>query len=290
MSLNRRQKLLNCPFVTQFRGKTKLTSVEFMHIWRQYDQDHNGYIESQELQQFLKDLIKEGINKEVNDNDKEFKRYKNDLLEFCDSNNDGRIEMEELALVLPVEENFLRQFRRSSELSASDFMKVWHHYDADNSGYLEEDEMKGLVRDVLRRGKDSVSLTDVENYTRGALEVFDLNNDGKLDLKETQMMLPVEDNFFLQFGTKTKLSRKEFQSVFNHYDKDNNGYIEDYELEGLLKDLVQVDGKDMTVRVIERLKKDLLSLCDRNKDGRLQMDELASFFCYDRSKSLPGRK
>ncbi|EDV26072.1 uncharacterized protein TRIADDRAFT_55805 [Trichoplax adhaerens] len=218
----------------------------------------NGYIESQELQQFLKDLIKEGINKEVNDNDKEFKRYKNDLLEFCDSNNDGRIEMEELALVLPVEENFLRQFRRSSELSASDFMKVWHHYDADNSGYLEEDEMKGLVRDVLRRGKDSVSLTDVENYTRGA--------------------------------TKTKLSRKEFQSVFNHYDKDNNGYIEDYELEGLLKDLVQVDGKDMTVRVIERLKKDLLSLCDRNKDGRLQMDELASFFCYDRSKSLPGRK
>ena len=42
----------------------------------------------------------------------------------------------------------------------------------------------------------------------------------------------------------------------------------------------------MTIETIESLKKNLLRFCDRNKDGRLQKDELASFLCYDRSKTL----
>lgn len=43
----------------------------------------------------------------------------------------------------------------------------------------------------------------------------------------------------------------------------------------------------MTIESIEHLKKNLLRMCDRNRDGRLQKDELASFLCYDRSKALP---
>ena len=49
----------------------------------------------------------------------------------------------QLAQLLPMEENFLLLFRFDNPLESSvEFMKLWHQYDTDNSGYIEADELK----------------------------------------------------------------------------------------------------------------------------------------------------
>lgn len=69
------------------------------------------------------------------------------FLEAYDDNQDGKIDIRELAQLLPMEENFLLLFRFDNPLDSSvEFMKIWREYDSDNSGYIEADELK--VRSV----------------------------------------------------------------------------------------------------------------------------------------------
>lgn len=70
------------------------------------------------------------------------------FLEAYDDNQDGKIDIRELAQLLPMEENFLLLFRFDNPLESSvEFMKIWREYDSDNSGYIEADELK--VRENL---------------------------------------------------------------------------------------------------------------------------------------------
>lgn len=65
------------------------------------------------------------------------------FLEAYDDNQDGKIDIRELAQLLPMEENFLLLFRFDNPLESSvEFMKIWREYDSDNSGYIEADELK----------------------------------------------------------------------------------------------------------------------------------------------------
>lgn len=67
------------------------------------------------------------------------------FLEAYDDNQDGKIDIRELAQLLPMEENFLLLFRFDNPLESSvEFMKIWREYDSDNSGYIEADELKVL--------------------------------------------------------------------------------------------------------------------------------------------------
>lgn len=69
------------------------------------------------------------------------------FLEAYDDNQDGKIDIRELAQLLPMEENFLLLFRFDNPLESSvEFMKIWREYDSDNSGYIEADELK--VKDL----------------------------------------------------------------------------------------------------------------------------------------------
>lgn len=65
------------------------------------------------------------------------------FLEAYDDNQDGKIDIRELAQLLPMEENFLLLFRFDNPLESSvEFMKIWREYDTDNSGHIEADELK----------------------------------------------------------------------------------------------------------------------------------------------------
>jgi len=73
------------------------------------------------------------------------------FLEAYDDNKDGKIDIRELAQLLPMEENFLLLFRFDNPLDSSvEFMKLWRRYDADNSGILEKDEARKLVTDIAQ--------------------------------------------------------------------------------------------------------------------------------------------
>ncbi|KXJ83741.1 hypothetical protein RP20_CCG002519 [Aedes albopictus] len=163
-------------FMRQYRDPEsrelkKLSANQFMDVWSHYDRDGNGYIEGTELDGFLK--------------------------EFVSSANATDLGPE-LAQLLPMEENFLLLFRFDNPLESSvEFMKIWREYDSDNSGYIEADELKNFLRDLLKEAKkiNDVSEDKLIEYTDTMLRVFDANKDGRLQLSEMAKLLPVKENF-----------------------------------------------------------------------------------------------
>ncbi|XP_052060844.1 calbindin-32-like isoform X5 [Mytilus californianus] len=275
-------------FLRQFRDlKTRefkqITAAQFMDVWNHYDDDGNGYIEGKELDGFLVELVtsinKEDVGPEVL-SPTALEDAKQLVLNAFDENSDGRIDIAELAQILPTEETFLLLFRRDNPLESSvEFMKVWKEYDKDRSGYIEADELKTFLYDLLKRCKRQGDVTEEQmiTYTDTVLKLFDRNGDGKLQFSELAKLLPVKENFLCRpvFKNANRLTTDDIDRVFSLYDRDNNGNIEDEELCGFLKDLMELVEEDYDEEDLLECKEILLEKCDLNHDGKINKKELA---------------
>jgi len=265
------------PYVTCFKGQNEIDSPTFVEIFQKYDQDGNGFIESHELDNFLRDLQQENPK----NNKSDFEKFKRSILDNYDHDHDGRIGMAELSKILPTEDNFLLHFRQSTKLHVADFMKIWYHYDVDRSGFLEREELKGFLFDLLKKTSDKEKdhLQKLDDYTEVILELFDVNKDNKIELCELSKILPVEENYLSKFQADAELTKDEFNDLFRHYDQDNNGHIEDSELMGFIRDVLARTGKEPTTTALEKYRQNILSVCDSDNDGRLSSKELAMLLC-----------
>uniref|UniRef100_A0A8C6JYK3 Uncharacterized protein n=1 Tax=Melopsittacus undulatus TaxID=13146 RepID=A0A8C6JYK3_MELUD len=283
----------------------ELTASQFLDVWRHFDSDGNGYIEGKELENFFQEL--EGARKGVGVDSK------NDILgdkmkEFMhkyDRNADGKIEMAEvrgagpmahgalmspshlmlvtspmlvppqclyppqcscplrclcspqLAQILPMEENFLLCFRQHVG-SSSEFME-------------------GFLSDLLKKANRPYNEPKLQEYTQTILRMFDMNGDGKLGLSEMSRLLPVQENFLLKFQG-VKLSLEEFNAIFAFYDKDGSGFIDENELDALLKDLYEKNKKEMSIQQLTSYRKSIMNLSDA---GKLYRKELEIVLCSE---------
>ncbi|XP_054291017.1 calbindin-32-like [Macrosteles quadrilineatus] len=174
----------------QSRELKKLSANQFMEVWSHYDKDGNGYIEGTELDGFLREFVSSANAENVSPeavSDAMLVELKQCFMEAYDDNQDGKIDIRELAQLLPMEENFLLLFRFDNPLESSvEFMKIWREYDTDGSGYIEADELKNFLRDLLKEAKkiNDVSEDKLIEYTDTMLQVFDANKDGRLKLSE----------------------------------------------------------------------------------------------------------
>lgn len=265
------------PWELEFNGDTKLTSEEFVKVFKEFDKDGNGYIEADELDQFLVTLLQEtGNEKPSPDEMAKFKEY---ILEQYDDNCDGKISMTELENILPTEENYLNQFReefQAEKLDSIQFIKIWNHYDSDKSGYLEGEEIEAFLKDMLEQQGSSPSPQRISDYKDFIMDRYDENKDGKIGLKELSRILPENDNFFAKFQGKPALSRDDFNAVFDHYDTDNSGEIEDSELLVLLRDvMIRMGMEPDDSQELEKMRDVVLGVSDKNNDGKLSRSELA---------------
>ncbi|XP_078607076.1 calretinin-like isoform X3 [Branchiostoma floridae x Branchiostoma japonicum] len=288
-------------FLAKYTGD--LTSAQFMEVWDHFDKDGNGFIEGKELDDFFRELARQKGGKQPSD--QEISDMREAIMLKFDDNKDGRISMNEMSSILPMEESFLLLFRQQVGTSV-EFMEIWRKYDADCSGYIESEELRSFLTDLLSKAGKDVTEDKLAEYVETILKMFDSNNDRKLELKEMAQLLPVKENFLTQFQG-SRVSREEFDKIFAHYDKDKSGTIEDSELCGLLKDLMEhgekdtshlpqtlsVEGllgwlqklkarltnKELDAKVLEENKELLLKICDIDKDGRLSKDELAMLLC-----------
>ncbi|XP_065349365.1 calbindin-32 isoform X3 [Cloeon dipterum] len=274
-------------FMRQFRDPEtrdlkKLSANQFMDVWSHYDKDGNGYIEGTELDGFLKEFVSSANSSDVGPeavSDAVLAELKQCFLEAYDDNQDGKIDIRELAQLLPMEENFLLLFRFDNPLESSvEFMKIWREYDTDGSGFIEADELKNFLRDLLREAKkiNDVSEDKLIEYTDTMLQVFDANKDGRLQLSEMAKLLPVRENFLCRsiFKGATKLTKEDIERVFALYDRDNNGSIENEELRGFLKDLLELVKKDYDAVDLQEFEETILRGCDYNQDGKISKKEL----------------
>uniref|UniRef100_A0AAR2JQM4 Calbindin n=1 Tax=Pygocentrus nattereri TaxID=42514 RepID=A0AAR2JQM4_PYGNA len=231
----------------------EISASQFLDIFHHYDNDGNGYIEGKELQNFIKELqqARKQAGLELTDQMRAF-------VEEYEKNADGKIDIIELVQILPTEENFLLFFRQQLK-SCTEFMEAWRNYDADHSGYIEADELKNFLRDLLQRAKKPYDEKKLEEYTLTTLKIFDSNNDGKLCLSEMARLLPDQENFLLKF-------------------QDRNGYMDENELDALLKGLCEKNKKVLEVSKIPIYKKAIMALSD---GGKLYRTELALVLCED---------
>ncbi|XP_076371001.1 calbindin-32-like isoform X2 [Tachypleus tridentatus] len=246
-------------FMRQFRDRNtrklnNLTSAQFMEVWSHYDADGNGYIEDQELDNFLREFVSSVNTSDIGPemlSESMLEELKKCFMEAYDDNQDGKIEIRELAQLLPLEESFLLLFRFDNPLESSvEFMKIWREYDIDGSGFIEANELK--------------------------LNIFDANKDGKLQLSEMAKLLPVKENFLCRsvFKGCSKLTREDIERVFALYDRDKNGKIENEELKGFLKDLLELVKKDYDAQDLMHFQETILYGCDLNRDGKINKKEL----------------
>merc|ERR1719300_921896 len=251
-----------------------------MNVWEHYDADGNGFIEGEELNAFLKEFIA-SVNSDDNIQVSEevFEDLKGTFMDVYDDNKDGKIDIREMAQLLPMEENFLLLFRFDNPLESSvEFMKLWYQYDTDASGFIEADELKNFLRDLLSEAHKAQEVTEDKliEYTDTMLQVFDSNKDGKLQLSEMAKLLPVKENFLNRqiFKDSAKLTKEDIERVFALYDRDGNGTIENEELRGFLKDLLELVKKDYDAADLRDFEETIMKGCDFNHDGKISRKEL----------------
>uniref|UniRef100_A0A6Q2X5P3 Calbindin n=1 Tax=Esox lucius TaxID=8010 RepID=A0A6Q2X5P3_ESOLU len=220
----------------------EISASQFLDIFHHYDNDGNGYIEGKELESFIKELqqARKQAGLELTDKMRAF-------VEEFQTNADAKIGIIELVQILPTEENFLLFFRQQLK-SCTEFMQAWRRYDADHSGYIEADELKNFLKDLLQKAKKPYDEKKLDEYTHTTVCILSI------------------------------LLKKEFNKIFELYDQDENGYMDENELDALLKDLCEKNKKVLEVSKISTYKTAIMALSD---GGKLYRTELALVLCAE---------
>ncbi|XP_001517079.2 secretagogin isoform X1 [Ornithorhynchus anatinus] len=259
--------------------RPQLDAAAFLHIWKRFDADDNGYIEGKELDAFFHHLLKKLCPTDEEAGEK-LQKIKDQFMATYDVSADGRLQIQELAnMVLPEDENFLLLFRRETPLDNSvEFMQIWRKYDADSSGFISATELRDFLRDLLLKHKKAISAAKLENYTDTMMKIFDKNKDGRLDLNDLARILALQENFLLQFqmdACTTEERKRDFEKIFAHYDVSQTGALEGPEVDGFVKDMMELVKPSISGVDLDKFREILLRHCDVNKDGKIQKTELA---------------
>ncbi|XP_024065310.1 secretagogin [Terrapene carolina triunguis] len=257
----------------------QLDAAGFLHVWQRFDADDNGYIEGKELDNFFHHLLKKlGTSDAITE--EKLQRVKERFMSAYDVTADGRLQIHELAyMILPEDENFLLLFRRETPLDNSvEFMRIWRKYDADSSGFISAGELKDFLGDLFLQHRKMIPEAKLEEYTDTMMKIFDKNKDGRLDLNDLARILALQENFLLQFKMDacSKEERKnDFEKIFAHYDVSKTGELEGPEVDGFVKDMMELVKPSISGVDLDKFRQILLHHCDVNKDGKIQKSELA---------------
>ncbi|NXQ91556.1 SEGN protein, partial [Nyctibius grandis] len=235
----------------------------------------NGYIEGKELDNFFHHLL-EKLGPEVKE---KIQRMKEQFMSAYDVTTDGRLQIQELAnMILPDDENFLLLFRRETPLDNSvEFMRIWRSYDADSSGFISAGELKDFLRDLFLQHNKTIPEVKLEEYTDTMVrkESIDAPN---VHICGRRRILSLQENFLLQFkmdACSTEERRRDFEKIFAHYDVSKTGALEGPEVDGFVKDMMELVKPSISGVDLDKFRQILLNHCDMNKDGKIQKSELA---------------
>ncbi|KAM8840419.1 secretagogin-like isoform 1-T1 [Spinachia spinachia] len=265
-----------------------LDAAAFLQIWQHFDVDDNGYIDGKQLDGFFRHMLDtfgmktEETTKEMTEDG--IRGLRDRFMSAFDTAADRRLQIQELAIVmLPEEENFLLLFRRETPLDNSvEFMRIWRSYDSDSSGYISATELKvslqGFLQDLFLQHRKSITPEKLEVYTDAMMKMFDKNRDGRLDLNDLARILALKENFLLKFKMEAcsqEDRKRDFEKIFAHYDISETGELEGPEVDGFVKDMMELVKPSISGTDLDQFRKALMGHCDINGDGKIQKNELA---------------
>ncbi|GKV26279.1 hypothetical protein SLEP1_g35612 [Rubroshorea leprosula] len=137
-----------------------------------------------------------------------------------------------------------------SEEEIMGLKEMFKGIDTDNSGTITLEELKqGLA-------KQGTKLTEYE--VKQLMEAADADGNGTIDY----------DEFITATMHLNRMDKEDhLYTAFQHFDKDNSGYITNEELEQALREYGLLDGKEL---------KEILSEVDSDNDGRINYDEFVA--------------
>uniref|UniRef100_A0A3P9DJ78 Secretagogin, EF-hand calcium binding protein n=1 Tax=Maylandia zebra TaxID=106582 RepID=A0A3P9DJ78_9CICH len=158
------------------------------------------------------------------------------------------------------------------DLDAAGFLEIWQHFDADDNGYIEGKELDDFFRHMMKRMRpqDKVTEEDVQNLKKRFMSAYDVTADGKLQIQElAHMILPEDENFLLVFRRENPLDNTvEFMTVRSKITHESRAF---------LKDLFELQHKEVTPDKLEDYTDAMMKIFDKNKDGRLDLNDLARY-------------
>nr|XP_012313957.1 secretagogin isoform X1 [Aotus nancymaae] len=164
-------------------------------------------------------------------------------------------------------------------LDAAGFWEVWQRFDADEKGYIEEKELDAFFLHLLMKlgTDDTVMEATVYKVKQQFMTTRDASKDGRVQMKELAgLFLSEDENFLLFFRRETPLdSSVEFMQIWRKYDADSSGFISAAELQNFLRDLFLHHKKAISEAKLEEYTGTMMKIFDRNKDGRLDLNDLA---------------
>nr|XP_015828827.2 secretagogin [Nothobranchius furzeri] len=257
----------------------RLDAACFLQVWQNFDKEDKGYIEGKKLDDFFRHVMQNlGIKKDEITEDKV--RRLRGRVKSCSTPADENVLIQELAtMMLPKEENFLLLFRRETPLDNSvEFMRIWRNYDTDSSGYISANELKGFLQDLFLQHRKSITPERLEEYADTMMKMFDKNKDGRLDLNDLARILALKENFLLKFkmdACSQEDRKRDFEKIFAHYDVSKTGALEGPEVDGFVKDMMELVKPSISGSELDKFRKALMGHCDINRDGKIQKNELA---------------
>lgn len=259
--------------------QARLDAACFWQIWQRFDKEEKGYIRETELDAFFDHLLAKSGTEDTF-MEENVQKVKEQLMTRHDVSKEGRIPMKELAsMFLSEDENFLLFFRLETPLDNSvEFMQIWRKYDADSSGFISAAELCNFLRDLFLHHKKIISEAELEEYTSTMMTIFDKNKDGRLDLNDLARILALQENFLLQFkmdASSAEERKRDFEKIFAHYDVSKTGALEGPEVDGFVKDMMELVQPSISGVDLDKFREILLRHCDVNKDGKIQKSELA---------------
>jgi len=172
-------------FLDQFRNDHTIHAVDFMRCFLHYDKDRSGKLEKKELRAFLKDLLEaKGMDGDLTPD-----QYLDTLMSEADIDKDGKFELGELALVLPIERNFISKFPKTEKRTKAEIDEIFSHYDVDGNGMIGGNELLALLRDMFEREGQMVGADDLMEYADLVRELYDIKLDGQLHKDDIALLL-----------------------------------------------------------------------------------------------------
>ncbi|VDL65006.1 unnamed protein product [Hymenolepis diminuta] len=122
--------MLNGPYWAPLIWKQLSSGCFSFQVWKVFDKDKSGFIEADELKDFLKELFKQSPKGNSISEDKLIE-YTDNILRIFDKNKDKKLQLSEMARLVPVKENFLRKpfFKSAEKITDDDIDRVFSYYD-----------------------------------------------------------------------------------------------------------------------------------------------------------------
>ncbi|KAK6272592.1 hypothetical protein POUND7_009675 [Theobroma cacao] len=151
-----------------------------------------------------------------------------------------------------------------SEEEIMGLKEMFRGMDTDNSGTITLEELKqGLA-------KQGTKLSEYE--VKQLMEAADADGNGTIDY----------DEFITATMHMNRMDREDhLYHAFQHFDKDNSGYITTEELEQVLREYGMHDGRDI---------KEILSEVDSDNDGRINYDEFVAMMRKGNPETNPKKR